>query len=43
MLGWIKGFFDRLGEWDWISIVERLAWLLLLKLMKLIARMLGRR
>lgn len=43
MLGWIKGFFDRLGEWDWISIVERLAWLLLLRLMKLIARMQGRR
>ncbi len=43
MLGWMKGFLDRLGEWDWISIFERLAWLLLLKLMRLIARILGRR
>ena len=44
MLGWIKGFFDRLGEWDWISIIERLAWLLLLlKLIKQIIRMLSRR
>lgn len=43
MLVWIKGFFDRLGEWEWISIIERLAWLLLLKLIKKIARMLGRR
>lgn len=43
MLSWIKSFFERLGEWDWISIIERLAWLLLLKLIKQIARMLGRR
>lgn len=43
MLSWIKSFFERLGEWGWISIIERLAWLLLLKLIKQIARMLGRR
>jgi hypothetical protein len=43
MFGWINGFLEKLGEWDWVSIVERLAWLLLWKLIKRIAHMLGRR
>jgi len=43
MLGWLKVLFERLGEWDWISIVERLAWLFLWKLIKRITHMLSRR
>ncbi len=43
MLVWIKGFLDKLGEWDWISIAEKLAWLLISKLIQKIIRMLRRR